>query len=180
MLKCIFSIIEGLSKTERLEKKGSYLFHRGDLIQSIFIIRDGRVDLTRFQEGGRVLVLQRAGANTFIAEASVYSENYHCDAVVMETSVIQEYSRHAFLKKLSENSKAAELWASHLAKEVQSARYRSEILTGKTVSERLNGWMTWKGDVLPPKGQWKSVAEQIGVSPEALYRELAKRSKPID
>jgi hypothetical protein len=30
---------------------------------------------------------------------------------------------------------------------------------------------------LPPKGEWKSVAEQIGVSPEALYRELSRRRK---
>lgn len=28
---------------------------------------------------------------------------------------------------------------------------------------------------LPAKGEWKSVAQQIGVSPEALYREIARR-----
>jgi hypothetical protein len=27
----------------------------------------------------------------------------------------------------------------------------------------------------PEKGDWKLVASQIGVSPEALYREIAKR-----
>jgi hypothetical protein len=31
--------------------------------------------------------------------------------------------------------------------------------------------------VLPSKGEWKALAEDIGVSPEALYRELSKRRR---
>lgn len=27
----------------------------------------------------------------------------------------------------------------------------------------------------PPKGEWKQLAQQIGASPEALYREFARR-----
>jgi hypothetical protein len=30
---------------------------------------------------------------------------------------------------------------------------------------------------MPQKGLWKDVAEEIGVSPESLYRELAARGK---
>jgi hypothetical protein len=48
-------------------------------------------------------------------------------------------------------------------------------LSLKTVAERLEGWLIWRGGGLPPKGAWKDIAAEIGVSPEALYRELAKR-----
>ena len=36
-------------------------------------------------------------------------------------------------------------------------------------------WLFSYGKRMPAKGAWKSLAHQIGVSPEALYRELARR-----
>ena len=69
----------------------------------------------------------------------------------------------------------SELWAGYLAREVQAARHLTEILSQKTVAERLDGWLAWQGTAPAFDGKWKDVAVQIGVSPEALYRELAKR-----
>ena len=120
-------------------------------------------------------MLQRAAFYTVLAEASVYAENYHCDAVAELPTNVFELSKSAFLQHLREDGYFSHLWAAHLAREVQSARYRSEILSLRTVAERLDGWLAWRGDELPPKGEWKSIARQIAVSPEALYRELARR-----
>jgi hypothetical protein len=39
----------------------------------------------------------------------------------------------------------------------------------------LDGWLNWHGGELPPKGEWKALAEQLSISPEALYREIARR-----
>jgi hypothetical protein len=47
----------------------------------------------------------------------------------------------------------------------------------RTVSERLDFWLAWNEAGMPQKGLWKDVAEEIGVSPESLYRELAARGK---
>jgi hypothetical protein len=43
----------------------------------------------------------------------------------------------------------------------------------KTAAARLDGWMAWRGS-LPRKGEWIGLAAQLGVSPEAVYREIAK------
>ncbi len=48
-------------------------------------------------------------------------------------------------------------------------------MTMKNVAARLDAWTAWHGEATPSKGERKFVAHQIGVSPEALYRELAKR-----
>lgn len=45
----------------------------------------------------------------------------------------------------------------------------------KKVCDRVDAWLALNGGVLPPKGQWKRLAAEIGVSVEALYRELAAR-----
>ncbi len=153
----------------------TYLFHQGDLVRSVFVVEEGLVELTRHQLDGASVVLQRARGRTVLAEASMYSARYHCDGVVALPSSVFEWPKAAFLGRLQEDEEFSKLWARHLAREVQSARYRSEILSLKTVADRLDGWLVWQGSKFPPKGQWKSIAAQIGVSPEALYRELAKR-----
>lgn len=43
----------------------------------------------------------------------------------------------------------------------------------RTVWERLDGWLALHGE-LPPRGGWIEIAREIGVTPEALYRELAR------
>lgn len=164
-----------MSGIQRPLVKGSYLFHQGDPVKSLFVVGGGLVELTRCQIDGTSIVLQRAKSHTILSEASVYSEKYHCDAIVKLPSQIIEIPKMRFRERLHEDQEFSDLWTTHLAREMQSARYRSEILNRRTVAERLDGWLAWKGCDLPEKGQWKSIAEQIGVSPEALYREIAKR-----
>ena len=67
----------------------------------------------------------------------------------------------------------AKVWSAKLAHSLQLARLQSEIRGLRTVAERLDAWLDDKP--LPPKGEWQRVAQELGVSREALYRELAKR-----
>ena len=165
----------GTAHKQRELDQGSYLFHQDDPVRSVFVVSEGSIELTRHQRDGASIVLQRASAGTILAEASIYSENYHCDAVVTLPSVVIEWSKRIFFARLEKDKGFANLWAAHLAREVQSARGQIEILSRKTVAERVDGWLAWQGNNLPAKGRWKEIAVQIGVSPEALYRELAKR-----
>jgi hypothetical protein len=63
----------------------------------------------------------------------------------------------------------------HLGREVQKARTRGEILSRRTVREKLDAWLAENGGALPDKGVWRHLADEIAVSPEALYREIARR-----
>jgi len=45
----------------------------------------------------------------------------------------------------------------------------------KTVAARLDAWLAFHDNQLPPRGKRVEFAREIGVSPEALYRELARR-----
>ena len=155
--------------------RGAFLFHRNDPVRYIFAVEKGLVELVRPQSDGSQIVLQRAQQHTILAEASLYSPAYHCDGIAIEESVVLALSKAVFLKHLRTDLSFAERWSSRLARQIQATRYRCEILTMKTVAERLDAWQDWYGNTLPDKGRWKSIAEQIGVSPEALYRELAKR-----
>ncbi|MCC2113096.1 MAG: Crp/Fnr family transcriptional regulator [Hyphomicrobiales bacterium] len=175
MSKALSDLLLSMAERRRTLDRGSYLFHRDDPVRSVFVVAEGAVELVRPQPDGKPILVQRAEDRSVIAEASLYSDRYHCDAIAAAPSVISVISKLAFRLRLAADAGFAELWSSHLATEMQKARYRSEILTRKTVSERLDAWLDWRGSGLPHKGQWKGVALQIGVSPEALYRELSKR-----
>ncbi len=171
----IIALLKALHATERALPAGSLLFHRGDPVTHLHVVLGGAIELTRHRADGGVVVLQRASQNAVVAEASVFSERYHCDAFAAAQSVVLAVPMAAVRERLARSSGFAEAWAAYLAGEVQEARLRSEILSLKTVAERLDAWLLSHGERMPAKGAWKSLAHEIGVSPEALYRELSRR-----
>lgn len=153
-----------------------HLFHRSDRISSVYLLLSGVVDLVRYQRDGSAVVLNRVKDHAIVAEASLYAEQYHCDCVCVEAATVQSVPRANMTRLLHSDPHLAEQWSTYLALELQNMRYRCELLTRRTVAERLSGWLDWNG-ALPPKGQWKNVANEIGVSPEAFYREIKKRRR---
>lgn len=82
--------------------------------------------------------------------------------------------RQVFRVRLKADPGLAELWAKNLAGAVQGARLRAEIRSLPKVAERLDAWLG-EGNSLPEKGRWQELAAEIGVTREALYRELSRR-----
>lgn len=153
---------------------GQQIFHSGDRVRFLHLVETGRVDLVRQTRAGAQVILQRAGPGQVLAEASVYSAAYHCDARAITDTVLRVLPVSAFRRSLETTPGLAGVWAEHLAHAVQAARLRAELRTLRTVAERLDAWLG-NGRALPEKGTWQDLAAELGVSREALYRELAKR-----
>ncbi len=112
----LIEILSSISGRTKNFDPGKHLFYQGDRVKSIFIVKQGLVELVRNPLDDDSIILQRASTDIVLAEASVYSSSYHCDAVGVGSS---------------------EVWAAHLAREIQNARYRSKILSRKMVTSRL-------------------------------------------
>jgi CRP-like cAMP-binding protein len=167
-------LLTSSSGRKRTLGAGEHLFHLGEPVLSLFVILEGGVHLIRHQEHGGAIILQRASPGEILAEASLFSDRYHCDAVTEKGATVQSIPKRELRERLMKEPGFAEAWTAHFAREIQDTRLRSEILSLKTVASRLDAWLVWHGE-LPPKGEWALLASQIGVSPEALYREIAKR-----
>jgi CRP-like cAMP-binding protein len=155
---------------------GDSLFRAGDLVVSMILLRDGRADLVRHTGHGLRMILHRANAGQILGEASAWSDIYHCDAVASSPCVAAFLPRQVFRKRLQAEPGFADRWAQNLAQTVQAARVRVEIRSLSKVSERLDAWLS-EGHALPERGHWQDVAAELGVTREALYRELARRRK---
>jgi CRP-like cAMP-binding protein len=170
-------LFTSLRGTERVFAPGAAVFHRGDAVERLHIIRSGTVRLLRHQQDGHPVVLQRACRGDILAEASVFSAHYHCDAIVLTGAVTEAFAVVDIRRLLETDIDFCRGWAASMSHQLQTARRRAELMSLRTVSERLDFWLVWNEGGMPEKGLWKDVAEEIGVSPEALYRELSARGK---
>ena len=175
MLDEFWQLTNHLPWRSRTLGDGEALFRRGDRVRRFHRIEHGEVRLIRYQPSGAAVVLQTALSGTALAEASLFASTYHCDAIASEASATISVSVERFRQVLAGNATANEQWMSHLGRSAQEARFRAEMLSMKTVDERLDAWLDWKQAPLPKRGVWRALAEEIGVTPEALYRTLAKR-----
>ncbi len=176
MIMIMSEVFEDLfaDATARDIAAGETLFRAGDQVVSMLLLRDGRADLVRHMDNGARLILHRAKAGQILAEASAWSDVYHCDAVVSAASTVAFLPRHVFQTRLKADPDLAQRWMQTLARSVQAARVRAEIRSLPKVADRLDAWL-YEGNALPDKGLWQDVAAELGVSREALYRELARR-----
>lgn len=153
---------------------GETLFRTGDKVGSMILLRAGRANLVRYTGHGHRLILHRAEAGQILAEASAWSDVYHCDAMASTDCVAVFLPHQVFQARLKADPDLAEDWMQTLARSVQAARVRAEIRSLPKVADRLDAWL-YEGHTLPDKGRWQDVASELGVSREALYRELARR-----
>ncbi len=160
---------------EREMAKGTVLFRRDDPVRSMYLVRSGEVALERPLPDGGLLRVQIAGEGMALAEASLFAETYHCDAVARSDTRLAIVPRLEVISALKKRPDAALSMIENHARTVQTLRARIEVMRLRRVADRLNAWLDLYGE--PSKGAWIDVADQIGVSPPALYRELARRRR---
>ena len=165
--------LHGLCEQRRYER-GTLLFETGRSPGSMFFISDGEVALQRIGEDGEIVVLQRT-RHGLVGEASLQSDRYHCDAVVVADANVLRIPRKALLGALTSDIAFAMRWIGMLNKEVRRLRQQCERLSLNTVEARLLHLIRTEGDTsgLSIGAGLKTVAREMGVSHEALYRCVA-------
>lgn len=112
------------------------LFRAGDRVTMLYLVTEGAVRLERITPRGARLILQRATAGEVLAEASCFADAYHCDAVATTRSRLSALPLRTFRQACAADPALLAALAAHLARSVQDARARAEILSLKTVEAR--------------------------------------------
>ena len=175
IMSALISILRRHARPLRRLAAGETLFRTGARVVSLFEVVEGELHLQRVSAAGACLVLQRAPAGAILAEPSLFADCYHCDAVAALPALVRAAPVAKLRAELAGDVAAMTMLARHFAHEVQAARQRAEILALGRLAARLDAWLMLHAGRLPPRGQWLSLAAELAVTPEALYRELAKR-----
>jgi CRP-like cAMP-binding protein len=153
------------------------LFRQGDAVSAIYRVEEGRIRLIRHTVDDHVAVLHTVGKGEMFAEAALFSQTYHCDAVAAVPTRIRAYPKREMLKAILGDARLASSFMSSLAHQVQELRTRLEQRNIRSARERVTQFLRISADIrdgsvhLP--GTLKDLAGEIGLTHEALYRTLA-------
>lgn len=154
---------------------GTMLFRVGDRPTWLFYVRTGEVLLSRVTPSGAPVVLQRT-SDGFVAEASLTSTSYHCEAVCRTHCELLALPVADLRAAIDSDSGSRWAWVELLGTHLRRQRLRIERLTLKTVRDRLAHLLASESHAdggYELRGTRMDLALEIGVTPAALYRELA-------
>jgi CRP-like cAMP-binding protein len=163
---------------ERVLEPGETLFRAGQKTMGPFRVLSGRVRLARVDRSGREAVLFTAGSGEMIAEASLFSPVYHCDAIASSAAKVCLYPKDAVLAEFKRNPEAAKSFMTRLAHQVMDLRTRMELRNIYSARDRVRHYLALHvgadGLTVTLDGTLKELAAELGLTHEALYRTLAR------
>jgi CRP-like cAMP-binding protein len=143
----------------------------------MFFIVSGEAVLTRTSSHGEPTILQRCKGG-FLSEASLLTDTYHCEAIVTNSGQAITLPIKSLRDALTD-TKFSMKWVQLLSKEIMRLRTQSERLGLKDIRSKLIHLIETEGKqgVLTIQSDFKSMASEIGVTHEALYRAIATLEK---
>lgn len=156
---------------------GEVLFRQDDTSRGLFLVTEGQIDLVRHAPAGATVRIHSAKAPGTFAEASLFSDVYHCDAIAQSQSTVRSVSRRAVFSVFERRPELAQAFSAYLARALREARRLIELRSVHPLSERLYLRLqehAGEDGRVPSSATIKSVAEEIGATPEASYRALAE------
>jgi CRP-like cAMP-binding protein len=166
--------------SERKLDAGDVLFRSGSKTVGLYQVLEGTVCLIRTDRSGREAVLQRASAGDMLAEASLFSSTYHCDAIAKTAATVRLYPKAVLLTELQQEPKSAQAFAATLARQVMTLRARLEQRNIHSARDRVRHYFAVNADpsgrTVKLSGTLKDVAAELGLTHEAFYRTLAEMS----
>ena len=163
--------------SDRKLKAGEALFRRGGKPLGLYQIIAGSVRLARVDRVGHEIVLHLAVPGETLAEASLFSAQYHCDAIASTDATVRLYPKRELLAAFEESPKAMRAFTSTLAHQVMNLRTRLEQRNIRSARERVRHFLALNvgtdGRTVECRGTLKDLAAALGLTHEALYRTLA-------
>jgi len=172
-----FNLLKGVRSSRRSLAAGEALFRAGDAANALFHVEQGCIRLLRHGADGTPVTLHVAAAGEPFAEAALFSEVYHCDAVAEAPSIVLAFPKAAVLLLLKAHPALNLAFSAYLARQLQRLRGRFELVRIKGARERVLAYLAQAGaveGVVTLDRPLTVVASEIGLTREALYRTLAK------
>lgn len=158
--------------------RGAAVFRQGDPASAVYVVESGRVRLTRMSTDGTPLTLYVAEVGECFAEASLSARRYHCDAIAETDSIVLALPKAGLLDLMASDPAQGVAIALALASQVRDLRTRLELRNLRSAKDRLLAWLRLRAAGDPPRvpisRSWTLIAEELGLTREAVYRALAE------
>ena len=167
----------GLRTTTRNLEDGERLFATGQRPTRLYFLTRGIVQLARPLRSGAAAIMHRGRAGEWVAESSLFTEKYHCDAIAIGETQVQSVGKNELLRLFARNPASCLEFAATLALRLRQLRGAHEIVRIRGAQERVAQWLALQAEGSPPTvtldRTWSQIAEELSLTREAVYRALA-------
>ena len=156
--------------------KGEILFHQEDTARGLYCLHDGRMRLARQLESGYSLTLTVLNAPTLVAEASLFVDKYHCRAEADCPCTVSLVGKREVFRLIEEEPGFAVALVQLLSREVRELRARLELRNIRRARDRVLAFLHLESlrGVAVVSRPLSTVASELGLTPEAMYRAVKK------
>ena len=158
--------------------RGETIFRQGDPAVAVFVVESGRIRLVRMLADGTPLILYVAETGESFAEASLSAAHYHCDAVAETDTVVLALPKADLLSVLAADPAECLTLALAPAAQVRDLRAKLELRNIRSATGRVLAWLRLHASGSPPvaliRRSWTEIADELGLTREAVYRALAR------
>ncbi|WP_280769281.1 Crp/Fnr family transcriptional regulator [Salipaludibacillus daqingensis] len=116
-------------------KEGTYLFYEGDFPEHVYLIRSGKVRLSKMTSEGKEFSVHLKQRDELVGEVGLFNEmSISVTAEVVDNATLIRFDRHTLEALFRQNGEIAVAFMKWFARHTQStqAKFRDLILCGKT------------------------------------------------
>lgn len=157
--------------------KGEHLFAQGDSVSNVYLIKSGRIKLLRNTADGLSVILHVGRSGETIAEASLFSDCYHCSAIADLSCHISLVKKQHLLLLLQNQPQEMMRLLALFSQQIRYLRWINEIKNIRSAQQRILSYIISKVDKnkeMQLDLSLKDIAQKIGLAHETFYRELKK------
>ncbi len=156
-------------------KKSEILFRQNTKVERLFFLEEGRIKLVRETIDGQSLVIHTAYSQETFAEASLFSDKYHCHGVCGSACTVLSFSKDEVLKYLQTHPKVMMKLLKIYMQQVRDLRLLNEIKSINSAYERVLAFLNAESNEnseLYFSCSLKDMAQKLGLAHETFYRTL--------
>ncbi|MBU9713251.1 Crp/Fnr family transcriptional regulator [Evansella tamaricis] len=164
-------------------KSGTFLFYEGDYPEHVYLVRSGKVRLSKMTSDGKEFSVHLKQKDELVGEVGLFNEmSISVTAEVLEDASLVRFERHALEELFRENGEIAVAFMKWFARHTQStqAKFRDLILCGKTGAfystlirfSNSYGITSEDGTLINVQLTNQDIANYIGTTRESVNRML--------
>ncbi len=165
-----------ISKHKRLEK-GDFIYQSGDVLNSLYVIHQGKVKVTRYSDDGKEQVIRILSHGDFLGELALFKENSVSTYAEAIESTVVCLVENSSLKELMGQSPALSI---KMMNELLSRLDRAESMIEQSNLYSADAKVArllldlQMHDLVYFKTTKINLSSQLGITPETFSRRLKK------
>ncbi len=176
IVNMFLDIVSNITQSQKIAfNKGDRLFVQSATVDYLYVVLSGRVKLVRENLEGNSLVIHIAYAGESFAEASLFSDQYHCDCIADNSCELLKFSKKDILEFLNKNPKSMMTLIQNLTSQIRDLRLLSEIKSIYSAKDRIMVFLNSEASegVFYYTYSLLDLAQKIGLAQETLYRNIS-------